>query len=402
MKIANLGEVARIYNGNSINERVKAKEYAQVLNGTPYVATKDIAYSFDVDYENGIKIPVNKSAGFKIARKGSVLLCAEGGSAGRKLAIIDRDVFFVNKLFCFETISELNSRFLFYYLQAPKFQSLFKDSITGLIGGVSLEKVRNLPIGIPNIKKQLEIVERLDNIFTEIESSRQKTTASLDYLSTCFDSFLDNILKNQILECGQKKMVEVLEIARGGSPRPISSYLTNDEDGVNWVKISDATSSKKYITETSQRIKPEGVSRSRLVNPGDFLLSNSMSFGRPYIMGTTGCIHDGWLVLSNEKKLLNQDYLYYVLGSKYIYDQFNRTAAGSTVRNLNISLAGQVTFPVPDLQTQESLVTQLIDFETSIDELKKSTADKLNKLLELKNSILFSAFELNESSEAVA
>ena len=262
--------------------------------------------------------------------------------------------------------------------------------------------IAELRIPLPSLEEQKEVVEKLDSIFAEIDLSYQKSTESLNYLSSCFDSFLDNILKNQILESGQKKMVDVLEIARGGSPRPISSYLTNDEDGVNWVKISDATSSKKYITETSQKIKPEGVSRSRLVNPGDFLLSNSMSFGRPYIMGTTGCIHDGWLVLSNDKKLLNQDYLYYVLGSKYIYDQFNRTAAGSTVRNLNISLAGQVTFPVPDIETQESLVTQLIDFEATVDEFKKSTADKLSKLLELKNSILSSAFELNESLEVVA
>lgn len=262
--------------------------------------------------------------------------------------------------------------------------------------------IAELRIPLPSLEEQKEVAEKLDSVFAEIDLSYQKSTESLNYLSSCFDSFLDNILNIQILGCGQKKMVDVLEIARGGSPRPISSYLTNDEDGVNWVKISDATSSKKYITQTSQKIKPEGVSRSRLVNPGDFLLSNSMSFGRPYIMGTTGCIHDGWLVLSNDKKLLNQDYLYYVLGSKYIYDQFNRTAAGSTVRNLNISLAGQVTFPVPDIETQESLVTQLIDFEATVDEFKKSTADKLSKLLELKNSILSSAFELNESLEVVA
>ena len=278
------------------------------------------------------------------------------------------------------------------------------EDVTGYttVKHLSSSTILNIEFPIPSLEKQRKIVEKLDSAFVEIDLSTQKTTESFDYLSSCFDSFLDKILKNQILEFGQKKMVDVLDIARGGSPRPISSYLTNDKDGVNWVKISDATSSKKYITETSQKIKPEGVSRSRIVNPGDFLLSNSMSFGRPYIMGTTGCIHDGWLVLSNDKKLLNQDYLYYVLGSKYIYDQFNRTAAGSTVRNLNISLAGQVTFPVPDLETQESLVTQLIDFETSIDELKKSMADKLSKLLELKNSILFSTFDLNESSNAVA
>jgi type I restriction enzyme S subunit len=119
-------------------------------------------------------------------------------------------------------------------------------------------------------------------------------------------------------------------------------------------------------------------------------------------MATTGCIHDGWLVLSNNKKLLNQDYLYFVLGSKYIYEQFNRTAAGSTVRNLNISLAGQVTFPVPDLETQEYIVSKLVDFETSIDGLKESLTNKLNKLIELKNSFLSASFSMEESSEEVA
>jgi type I restriction enzyme S subunit len=296
---------------------------------------------------------------------------------------------------------ELLPRYLYWFLESHVGQ-LRSDSIGSTIKYIKMGNLTDAEIPLLSLEKQREIVEKLDSAFAEVDLSCQKTTESLEYLSSCFDSFLDKILKNQILEFGQKKMVDVLEIARGGSPRPISSYLTNDKDGVNWVKISDATSSKKYITETSQKIKQEGVSRSRLVKPGDFVLSNSMSFGRPYIMGTTGCIHDGWLVLSNDKKLLNQDYLYYVLGSKYIYDQFNRTAAGSTVRNLNISLAGQVTFPVPDLETQESLVNQLIDFETSIDELKKSMNEKLNKLLELKNSILSSAFELNESSEAVA
>jgi type I restriction enzyme S subunit len=402
MKIAKLGEVARIYNGNSINERVKAKEYAQVLNGTPYVATKDIAYSFDVDYENGIKIPVNKSAGFKIAKKGSVLLCAEGGSAGRKMAIIDRDVFFVNKLFCFETNGELNSRFLFYYLQAPKFQSLFKDSITGLIGGVSLEKVRNLPIGIPNIKKQLEIVEKLDSTFSQISLSVSTTNESLERLISCFDSFLNRILQEQIKICGEKKLVDVVDIARGGSPRPIEAFLTEAEDGINWIKISDATSSNKYINETVQKIKPEGASRSRVVHPGDFLLSNSMSFGRPYIMGTSGCIHDGWLVLSNTKGILNQDYLYYVLGSKYIYEQFNRTAAGSTVRNLNISLAGQVKFPVPSLDSQKSIVSSLVAFEASINEMQETLRSKITKLVELKDALLAEAFEINIQSSGLA
>ena len=190
---------------------------------------------------------------------------------------------------------------------------------------ISKGDIEAFKVSIPeSLEEQRQIVETLDTAFAEIDLSIRKTSASLEFLTSCFDSYLDSILQDQILRCGQKKLVEVLDIARGGSPRPIDSFLTEDLTGVNWIKISDATSSKKYITETAQRIKSEGVSRSRLVNPGDFLLSNSMSFGRPYIMATTGCIHDGWLVLSNNKKLLNQDYLYFVLGSKYIYEQFNR------------------------------------------------------------------------------
>ena len=135
--------------------------------------------------------------------------------------------------------------------------------------------------------------------------------------------------------------------------------MTNDPDGVNWVKISDATASGKFIYVTKEKIKPSGVARSRLVKPGDFLLSNSMSFGRPYIMQTTGCIHDGWLVLSDYEKCFDQGFLYHLLGSPVVFEQFDRLAAGSTVRNLNIELASRVVLPVPPLPEQQRIVTLL-------------------------------------------
>ncbi len=152
---------------------------------------------------------------------------------------------------------------------------------------------------------------------------------------------------------------DACQIARGGSPRPIQEFMTNDSDGVNWVKISDATASGKFIYVTKEKIKPSGVQRSRLVKPGDFLLSNSMSFGRPYIMQTTGCIHDGWLVLSDYEKCFDQSFLYHLLGSPVVFEQFDRLAAGSTVRNLNIELASRVVLPVPPLPEQQRIVTLL-------------------------------------------
>lgn len=109
---------------------------------------------------------------------------------------------------------------------------------------------------------------------------------------------------------------ECAQIFRGGSPRPIQDYLTTSDQGVNWIKIGDVDAGAKYIETTEERIIPEGVSRSRMVYEGDLILSNSMSFGRPYIMSVEGCIHDGWLVIQKYDKTFYKDYLYYALSSE--------------------------------------------------------------------------------------
>jgi type I restriction enzyme S subunit len=152
---------------------------------------------------------------------------------------------------------------------------------------------------------------------------------------------------------------EIFEIARGGSPRPIDDYITDADDGVNWISIADASDSAKYIERTKRRIRPEGVARSRLVAPGDFLLTNSMSFGRPYIMRTSGCIHDGWLVLGKKRDGIDPDFFFRLLGSDSVYAAFSRLAAGATVKNLNIDLVKGVTVPVPPIDDQRRIAAIL-------------------------------------------
>lgn len=156
-----------------------------------------------------------------------------------------------------------------------------------------------------------------------------------------------------------KRLDEIFEIERGGSPRPIKKFLTDAPEGINWVKISDATASGKYIFTTKEKISPDGVKRSRMVHAGDFLLSNSMSFGRPYIMSTSGCIHDGWLVLRQRGEQLDQEFLYNLLSSDQLYQKFDALAAGSTVRNLNIGMVRGVEISFPPLPEQRRIVALL-------------------------------------------
>lgn len=189
------------------------------------------------------------------------------------------------------------------------------------------------------------------------------------------------------------KIGDVLEVARGGSPRPIKKYLTDDPNGLNWIKISDATASNKYIYKTQQKIIAEGLHKTRYVEEGDFLLSNSMSFGRPYIMKTDGCIHDGWLVLKKTNKVdLDNDFLYHLLGSQLIFNQFDTLAAGSTVRNLNISLVSSVEIPIPPLPEQKRIVEILDEAFEAIDQAKANIERNIQNAEELFQSKLNEIF----------
>ena len=169
-------------------------------------------------------------------------------------------------------------------------------------------------VNAPPLPEQWRIVALLDEAFAGLATAKANADRNLQSARAIFESHLQSVFSQRGEEWVEKALGSVCSIARGGSPRPISEYITTEPGGINWIKISDATSSGKHIFKAAQAIKPEGVSRSRIVNDGDFLLSNSMSFGRPYIMRTSGCIHDGWLVLTDYAGSLAQDYLYYLLG----------------------------------------------------------------------------------------
>lgn len=146
-----------------------------------------------------------------------------------------------------------------------------------------------------------------------------------------------------------------MQIERGGSPRPIDDFITDSPDGLNWVKIGDAPAQGNYITKTAEKIKPEGLSKTREVHPGDLILSNSMSFGKPYIMGIDGCIHDGWLLIRNTYKVFDLTFLCHLLGTPQMIIQYKSLAAGSTVNNLNKELVGNTVVTIPTIKEQRVL-----------------------------------------------
>lgn len=164
----------------------------------------------------------------------------------------------------------------------------------------------------------------------------------------------------------QRKFSELVQIERGGSPRPIDDFITDAPNGLNWVKIGDAPTQGNYITKTAEKIRPEGLPKTREVHPGDLILSNSMSFGKPYIMGIDGCIHDGWLLIRNTYGVFDLTFLCHLLGTPQMLSQYRSLAAGSTVNNLNKELVGNIYVTIPSITEQRVLGAYLEQLDNLI------------------------------------
>lgn len=169
-----------------------------------------------------------------------------------------------------------------------------------------------------------------------------------------------------------KKLGDIATIKRGGSPRPIQDYLIGiHEEGYNWLKIGDVPEGSRYIYSTTAKIKPSGLNKTTLVKKGDFILSNSMSFGRPYIMMTDACIHDGWLALQNIDSTTNKQFLYYLLTSEHMQNKFKNYSAGSGVQNLKKETVQDIDFKAPDKPEQERIVEILETWDEFVEQLEK-------------------------------
>jgi type I restriction enzyme, S subunit len=183
---------------------------------------------------------------------------------------------------------------------------------------------------------------------------------------------------------------ELVYVERGSSPRPIVNFVTDSPNGVNWVKIGDTKEGQKYVRSTKEKITFEGAQKSRFVGVGDFILSNSMSFGRPYIMAIEGYIHDGWFAL-RLPKLIDSDYFYYLLFSSTIKNQFDLLAVGGVVKNISGDLVKRAVLPLPPLAEQQQIAQKLDELLSQVDTLKTRLDAIPNILKRFRQSVLAAA-----------
>ena len=303
---------------------------------------------------------------------GEYLIVGDGGTGNckyynGKFSVSDHN-------YVLKPIEGTNCKLLQYFLMKDNYKIL-NEGFKGIgIKNVSKTYIQNIDFKKNNSYSDEYIV----NSLIMIEKIIKKEQLQLDKLNELIKSRFNEMFGK---DDGDTPLDSLCEICRGASPRPIQNFITNDSRGINWIKIGDVDPSAIYITKTGEKITMEGASKSRIVHPGDFILSNSMSFGRPYILGIDGCVHDGWLIVSKYQKHYRPLFLYYLLRSESVQNQFNKNAGGTTVKNLNSDLVKKTKVKLYPLEAQD----RFVKFAEQIDKLKFNVQKRIEKYKELLN-----------------
>ncbi len=393
-----LGEIAKIYNGNSINAEEKEKKYKGV-DGRNYIGTKDIDFECSVNYNNGVKIPYDEG-NFKIAPAESVLVCAEGGSAGKKSAFITEDVCFGNKLFAITNNQGLfDGKYVFYYTRYKRFFDLFKNELSGLIGGVSSKKFGETPIPLPSLATQRAIVSRIETLFAELDKAVQHLRTAQQQLKTYRQAVLNHWLNNDDGKWEMVKLGEVLQkIEAGKSFRCNEKVPALHEKGI--IKISAVTWGDFKEDECKTIINEELYNPQYRIRKGDLLMSRANTI---QLVGNCVLVRNEPVrnIMLSDKVLrlvpnerIDSEFLLYSLKTSNCRTQIQVMSTGNqdSMRNIGQDRIRKIDISLPPLSEQQRIVAAIESRLSACESMEQSIAQSLAQAEVLRQSILKKAF----------
>jgi len=392
MEIKTLAGIGSIFNGNSINAKVKKEKYLNIEDGIPYIATKDVSYRSIVDYKNGIKIPFVEKSNFKIAPKNTILICAEGGSAGRKIGFTNQEVCFGNKLFAFTPKKGIDSKYVYYFYFSDMFQKDFQNLMTGIIGGVSMNKFKNISIPIPPLPQQKQIVAILDKAFAAIDTAKANAEKNLQNAKELFESYLQNVFENKGDDWYYSELNEFVNFIdyRGRTPVKTSSgvrLITAKNIKLGYLQVKP----EEFIAEDNY----ESWMTRGIPNFGDVIFTTEAPLGNIAQVNTNDKIAFAQrvIVMQPDPKKINQTFLKYLLLSNPIRNKILSQATGATVLGIKSRLLKKIEIDFPNsIEEQKQIVEKLDTLSAETKKLEAIYTQKLADLEEMKKSILQKAF----------
>ena len=338
-----------------------------------------------------MRIPFIEKENFKIAPKNTILICAEGGSAGRKIGFTKQEVCFGNKLFAFTPNSKTDSKYVYYFYFSNSFQKTFHSQMTGIIGGVSMNKFKNLEIPLPPLPQQKQIVATLDKAFAFIDTAKANAEQNLLNAKELFESCLQNVFENKGDDWEEKTLKQISDdFGRGKSKhRP-----RNDKKlyGGNYpfIQTGDIRNSEHFITDYSQTYNEIGLAQSKLWPKGTICITIAANIAETGILSFDACFPDSVIGIVVDNKQAEIDYVEYLL--QYFKVNIQSLSQGSAQENINLGTFEGKLFPFALLEEQKKIVDKLDALSSECKKLETIYNQKITDLEEIKKSVLQKAF----------
>lgn len=394
--------IADIFNGNSISDD-KKNEYEG--KNIPYIPTKELSVEDgSINYENGLS--VNEEDGFRIAPSDSVLMCIEGGSAGKKIGFTDRPVAFVNKLCCIHGTTA-SPKFLYHALRSKDFTEQFFLNMTGLIGGVTVSVLKNLYVTLPNrIEDQQTIADHLDRQCAQIDALIANAEQQIEKLKAYKQSIItetvtkgldpDVEMKDSGVEWigdipehwGTPQIKHIAVISSGSTPNRNNTeywngtikWLKTGELQNNEITVSEEHITQKALEETSVHLFPVNTVVMAMYGQGK-------TRGMTALLKTpctTNQACAGMTVVS--QNILVRFFWKCLMGA---YNGIRDIAQGSGQPNLNAGLIASFKIPLPPIEEQQPIIDFIDKKCEQIDRLISIKQHKIEKLQQYKKSLIY-------------
>lgn len=411
-KRGKLKYLAILQTGNSISDSDKDLYSEEIYGYYPYIATKDIDVTTNkINYDNGLYIPID--TGFKIANKNTILLCIEGGSAGRKIGYLDRDVCYVNKLCNFKPNHNINSRYLYYSLQSYFFTQQFNLNLTGIIPGVSVEKIKNMFIKYPDIHQQQKIANFLDEKVSQIDTIIEKTKQSIEELKKYKQSLIaETVTKGldpnvEMKDSGIEWVGEIpkhWEIRRLRDISIITRGTVDKSKKKNEIPVYLVQYTNVYY-KREQKINdddylPITVSENEYkkykVRKGDILLTAS-SETKDDIGHSTVIVEDlpnhvfgsDIIRIRIPNKIVDLNYKKYFMENYYYLAKFDKLSRGITRFRFGMDQFKSLKYVIPPIEEQVKIAKYLDNITNHINQLICNKEKLINELESYKKSLIY-------------
>lgn len=388
-----LDEICDIFTGNSINEKEKIEKYTDISDGYNYIGTKDIGFDQCIDYENGIKIPTNDLK-FKIAPKGSVLLCIEGGSAGRKIGLTDQDVCFGNKLCAF--VSKIDNKYIFYFLQTSDFRNIFSYNKNGLIGGVSVNKLKNIEIPLPPLAEQGRIVAKIEELFAGIDAGVENLKSVKNQIALYRQSVLKSAFDGTLYKTTEWNFTSIGTVCDINPKTVLPDF--SDDSIVSFLPMPT-------VEAETGAFSPETVEYKKVKKGYTKFQNNDVLFAKitPCMENGKSCVvHDliqgvgfgstEFHVLRCHAGMLPEYVFYFVVQKAFRSKAISFMTGAVGQKRVPADYLRDCEIPVPTLAEQEKIVAEIESRFERADALETAVDRALNDAEKLKQAVLKKAF----------